>query len=133
MKYRLEDGRVIKSGEIYGETSPIVEWIPERSDRFWRLFRFPFANVAALALATVVCGAVVGAFTYHHGWSGAANGAWIAGGYVCLFFFTGAFLAEGVFENAETETRAMWRVLLPWAILAVAATAWTASTRPWLF
>lgn len=131
MKYRLSDGRVVRS--IYGERI-VVETIPELRDRvFDRLLGFPFANVVALGLATAGAAAFVVGVWLEQGWSGAANGALSAAALFPVFAFVGAYIAGGVFKTGEAEERGLWRVLIPWGLLDVVVVAWIASTRPWLF
>jgi hypothetical protein len=133
VKYRLEDGRIVRRPALLGgsrEVPRIIETIPEFRDRF---HGFPFASVVALGLVTVSLSALVVGVSLEQGWRGALNGAYFAAFMFVACAFIGSYITGGVFKNDEVEERTFWRVLIPWAVLTVVVTAWLASERPWQF
>jgi hypothetical protein len=123
LKYRLDDGRVVRRSALYGspEMPRIVEKIPGWHDRISEgLLPIVGLLMAAAAIGAVAVGVWVGL-----GWWGAANGAWATLVVAIGLCFTGATVNGTIVDDRDE-----WRPLVGWAILAVVAVAWAASDHP---
>lgn len=125
MKYRLADGRVVRT-----YNSDVIEWVPERRDRL----HFRFANVVGLGLAAVAASAFIVGYWLEQGWRGAGGAALLTALMLPALAFTGAMVGDDAIKDDDpsVEDRKLFRVLIPWALLAVLATAWVASENPGL-
>lgn len=126
MKYRLADGRVVRT-----YNSDVIEWVPERRDRL----SFRFANVVGLGLAAVAASAFIVGYWLGQGWRQAAGAAIVTAVMLPALFWVGSGIGGRALrdEDEREEERKTFIVLIPWAIIAVLATAWVASENPRLF